>query len=184
MEDCFHIAFFPSNFDTFIHILFDLRITFEVSVDQYFCFAPWYIQSFGEAEYRYAINDTEVRCFGLSSHIGSYGIDRNFVNFCGCGCVDIRSLPECFYHVPVSAQVCHDTQFYLRVVGREENAVFIRYECTAYFPPFVVADRYVLQVRVAGTESSGGGNRLVERGMYLSRFGIDQFGQGIDIGTQ
>ena len=78
----------------------------------------------------------------------------------------------------------HDAQFDLRIVGGEKEFAGFGNECAAYLAPLVVANGNVLQIGVARTEPSGGGNRLVERGMYLSRAGIYQLGQGIDVGAE
>ena len=78
----------------------------------------------------------------------------------------------------------HDAQFDLRVVGREKQLPLFGNKSPAYFPTFVIAYGDILQVGVARTESSRCSNGLVERGVYFPGRGVDEFGQGIDIGAE
>ena len=80
--------------------------------------------------------------------------------------------------------MCHDTEFYLRIVGREEKTAFVRNECLADFFAVLVADRNILQVRVARTEASGRGYSLVEGCVYPSRTWVNQLGKCIYIRSQ
>ena len=50
--------------------------------------------------------------------------------------------------VLVLAEVCHDAQLNLRVVGREEAAMFVGHEAAAYLFAIVASHRNVLQVGV------------------------------------
>ena len=90
---------------------------------------------------------------------------------------------ESFNHVRVIAQVSHDAQLNLWIVGREEFASFVGDESLSDFLSVFVADRNVLQVRVAWTQSSGSCDRLVERRMDASGSWIDKLGEGINVGT-
>ena len=84
----------------------------------------------------------------------------------------------------VFAEMGHDTEFYLRIVGREEQAAFVRDKCLADFLAVLVADRDILQIRVTGAEASGRGDGLVERRVYPSCARVDQLGKCIDISSQ
>ena len=54
--------------------------------------------------------------------------------------VDVVSAEEGVYHVLIFAEVCHDAQLYLRVVGREELAAVVGDERLADFLSVFVAD--------------------------------------------
>ena len=64
--------------------------------------------------------------------------------------MDVATLTEGFHHVLVLAQVCHDAQLYLRVVGREEQAAWLWNEATANLLAIIIPYWDILQVRVAG----------------------------------
>ena len=78
----------------------------------------------------------------------------------------------------------HHAEFYLAVVGREEEASLFGYERLAYLFAVLAPDGDVLQVGVARRQSSGGGDGLVERGVNMSGAGVDEVGQRIDVGAK
>ena len=90
--------------------------------------------------------------------------------------MDVVALDEGFDHVGVFAEVGHDAQLDLRVVGREEFATVVGDEGLADFLAVLVADGDVLQVRVARAEPARGGDGLVERCMDASRPRVDELG--------
>ena len=90
--------------------------------------------------------------------------------------MDVVSAEEGVYHVLIFAEVCHDAQLYLRVVGREELAAGVGDERLADFLSVFVADGDVLQVGIAGAEASGSGHCLVEGGVDASRAWVDELG--------
>ena len=96
----------------------------------------------------------------------------------------VLSAEECLHQVLVLAEVCHDAKFYLAVVGREEELPLVGDEGFAHLLAHGIAHGDVLQVGVGGGQASRGGDGLVEGGVYVSRGGIDQFGQGIDVCAQ
>ena len=108
------------------------------------------------------------------AHIGVYIIQVNLVDFRSRGSMDIMIAEESVNHVLILAEMCHNTQFNLRVVRREEKAAFIGNECFADFFPVLIADGDILQVRTARTEASRSGDRLVERSMHPSCARVDK----------
>ena len=68
---------------------------------------------------------------------------------------------EGFYHISITAQVCHNAEFYLAVVGGEEQAPLIGNERLTHFLSVIVTHRDVLQVGIARTEASGSSHSLV-----------------------
>ena len=99
--------------------------------------------------------------------------------------MNVGSAAEGFYHVGILAQMGHDAKFDLRIVGGEENTVFV-FGCKG-FPDFtsqLIAYRNVLQVRIGRTEAAGRGDCLVVGRVDLAGFRVDQFGQGVDIGAE
>ena len=98
--------------------------------------------------------------------------------------MDVVALDEGFDHVGVFAEVGHDAQLDLRVVGREEFAAVVGDEGLADLLAVLVADGDVLQIGVARAEPARGGDGLVERRMDTSRPRVDELGQGFDVGAQ
>ena len=69
----------------------------------------------------------------------------------------------------ITAEMSHEPEFDLGIVCTDDKAVLERRdEGLADFPAPFRADRYILEVRVVGRQSSGGRKRLVESRMYLS----------------
>ena len=63
--------------------------------------------------------------------------------------VDVLTLSECLNERGVTAQVCHNAQFYLRIVDRKKEAAIVGDKCFAHLLALLVAYGYVLQVGVA-----------------------------------
>ena len=84
----------------------------------------------------------------------------------------------------VLAEMCHQTQFDLTVVRAEEQAAVVGYDRFANETSALRTDRQVLQVGVAGGQTTRGCDGLVVGGVDTSRLRIDKCGQGIDIGGQ
>ena len=144
MENCFYITFFLGHLNTFVHIGFHSRISFKVTVDQFFGFFAVYIHPFGKTKYGYAIDDTEIGSLGFTAHVGTYVFQVDLINFGSSGRMNIVIAKESINHILILAKVCHDAQFDLRIVGREEEAAFIGDESLADFFSILVADRDIL----------------------------------------
>ena len=89
--------------------------------------------------------------------------------------MDIVAEVEVSDHSGVLAQVCDDAQLDLAVVGGKQCVCLTaRHEGATDFAALRGAHRYVLQVRVVGTQSSSGRNCLIIGSMYQSVLRIDQ----------
>ena len=97
--------------------------------------------------------------------------------------MNVVTAEESVNHILVLAQMRHNAQFNLWVVGGEEFASVIGNEGFTDFFAVLVTNGDILQVRIAGTESSGSGHRLIEGGMDTSRTWVYQLRQCIDIGA-
>ena len=181
----FDIAFFFCDADTLVHVIADTRIAFEITFYKLFGFCPGNVQPFGKSEYGDAVDDPEIGRFCLAAHVAGHFLYRDAV-YLGGGCgVDIGAAAEGFDHVLVLAQMGHDAEFDLRVVRREEGAIFVvGNECFTDLTSQFVADRDILEIRIRRTQAAGSRDGLVERGVDLACFRINQFGKGIYIGTQ
>ena len=100
---------------------------------------------------------------------------RQFVNLgCRSG-VDVKVLNKGVFQMLVAGERGDDAKLYLRVVGGKQRVVVVAgNEGFADFASSLGADGYVLQVGIAGAESSGGCNCLVENGMQTAVGGRDE----------
>ena len=83
----------------------------------------------------------------------------------------------------VFAEVCHQTQLDLRVVGAEEGTACIGYEGLADGTTLGRTDGDILDVGVAAGEATRGGDGLVEGRVDLP-IGVDEVGQRLDVGAE
>ena len=143
-EESLHETVAASLLDSLLHISFYVGERFEVSVDESCRLFTWYIEPLRQTESRYAVDDTEVCGLGFSSHIGGNLSKRYLEYSCSSSGVYILSRSEGGEHIAVAAKVCHYTQLYLRVVGREQDAARLGDECFAYLSSVVVADGDIL----------------------------------------
>ena len=90
---------------------------------------------------------------------------------------------EGFDESSVLAEVRHQTQLDLRVVGTEEGRPLVGDEGGTDGTPFGSADRDVLDVGVAAGETAGGSDGLIERRMDLA-IRVDERRKGFDIGAE
>ena len=103
------------------------------------------------------------------------------INAGRCGSVNVVPRAEVFNHALVAAQLRHDAEFNLRIVGREKRTPLLWHKSLADFAPVIAANRNVLQVGIARREASCGRHSLVERRMDVSCLRINQFRQRINI---
>ena len=95
----------------------------------------------------------------------------------------VLAFTEYLYHIGVLRQVCHDSQLYLTIVGREEQTARFWYKGFANLLAIFTTDRNILQVGIAAGETTRSRDGLVERSMDMPCFGIDKFRQTVDIGA-
>ena len=96
------------------------------------------------------------------------------IYLCRSGCMYIFPMPECLYQLWGLAEVGHETQFYLRVIGGEKQIVIITCNKSfAYFPSFFCPDGNILKVRVQTAKSASGSFCLIEVGMNFAGISIN-----------
>ena len=184
MEDGLRVAAFACQLDAAVHIGFHAGIRVEVSVDELLGLLARDAHPLGQSEGADAVDDAEVGRLGLAPLVGRDEGDV-LVEYLGCrGRMDVMALAEGIDEILVLAQMSHETQLDLRVVGAEEELPLVGDERLAYLFSLCVAHGDVLQVGVARRETSRGGDGLVERGVDVSRFGMDELRQGIDVCAQ
>ena len=109
-EDGLDIAVLASGLDALVHVFLDSRIGLEITLDQLLRLGSGNTESFGQAEDRDTIDDTEVGGLRLATHVARHLIERDAIDL-GCrGGVDIHAALEGLDHVRILTEVRHDAQ--------------------------------------------------------------------------
>ena len=103
MENGFHIPLLTRHLDTFIHIFAYLRVSFKVSVNQFFSFFPVHVHTFRQTKDRNTIDDTEIGGLCLTAHIGGDVFDIYFIYFSGGGGMNVITAKESVDHILIFA---------------------------------------------------------------------------------
>ena len=133
-----------------LHVELHLGEGLEVAVDELLSLVARDLKSLSQTEHRYAVYYAEVGTFGLCALVACDAVNGLLIYLCCRGGVNVVAFAERLYHVVVAAEVCHDAQLDLRIVGREEELSRLRHEATAYLLAVFSAHGYVLEVGVRG----------------------------------
>ena len=104
---------------------------------------------FGQPKRRHAIDQAKVNGFGLASLIVIHGLKGNIKDFGRGGTVNIELMSKRMEQSCIAGEVRHDSQFNLRVIGRDNLAAQWRNEGLTNTPPFLRPNRNILQIRIA-----------------------------------
>ena len=166
------------------HVFLDFRISFEIAVDQLLGFSARDAESLRKAEGRDAVDDAEVGGFGLATLVARHFFDGLVEDARGGGGVNVVAGVEVGDHVLVAAEVSHDAQLDLRIVGAEEGAILVGHEGFANFAAVFSANGNVLQVGIRRREATGGRNCLIEGSVDATGARVDELWEGFDVGRE
>ena len=144
----FDITQFFGAADAVVNIFPYAGIGLEIIVNQFFCLRSAYFHTLGKAKGRNAIDDAEISRLGFAPLVARHFFERLLKDAGGSGGMNVFAIVESLDKMRVAAKVCHEAQFYLRVVGREENLSFLGDKGFADFAAVLAAHRNVLQVGV------------------------------------
>ena len=148
-EKRFHISVLPRKGDGRIYETADGRERREIVLDKALCGAAGQSQPLRQPERRNPVHYPEVGGFGLASLLTRDFLHGNPEDLCGGGGVDVLALAESLAEVLVGAQVSHDPQFNLGIVGRYYHSVRSpRNKRFTYLLAALRANRDVLEVWV------------------------------------
>ena len=120
MTDRLRVALGTCLVNAFLHISLHSWVSGEIVVNELFGFCPTDTQPFGQAKGRDAVDDTEVGRFGATAFLATH-LFNFLMEYLGCcGRMDVVPETEVLNQSFVAAQMCHDAQLNLRIVGREE----------------------------------------------------------------
>ena len=145
-------------------------------------FFAWNIELARKAECAHAVNQAEVDRLRAAALFAADALQRQTKDLCRRRAVDILPFRKRGQQALVAGKMRHDAQFNLRVVSRDNEIIFRSNKRLTDTPPFFVAHRNVLQVRVCRRQTSRCRNRLVIRGVNPARFRADHQRQLIGIG--
>ena len=184
-HDGLGITFLPCFFNTGIHIFFYAGERVKIPVYQLFGFGAGDIQPLCQSESRDAIDDPEVGGLGMTAHLPCHLFERNIIDLCCGSGVDILAFPEGTDHILITAQMGHQTQLDLGIVGREKQMFPVSgYESFPDLPAPLFPYRDILQVGIGRAEPARHGNGLIEFRMDTSGPGIYQPRQRLHIRGQ
>ena len=123
----------------------------------------------------HAVNQAEVDGFGVAALLAAHVFGGDAEHFGGGAAVHVFAVFKGFEQGFVAAQVRHDAQFDLRIVGRHDFAAFGRNKGAAHAAALFGADGDVLQVGVVAGEPAGDGHGLGISGVHAAGGGVDHF---------
>ena len=182
-EEGFYVAVLPGEGHRVVDERADGGEGGEIVFNQGLGGAAGQLQPLGQAEGRDAVHDAEVGRLGHTALL-----PRDFGNgyaedFGGGGGMHVLSVAEGLHQVGVAAQMGHDSQLYLGVIGRYDNSLRrARHEGFSNLLAALRADGDVLQVGVGAGQAPGGREGLVEGGMHAPVLRGNIRGEGLDIG--
>jgi hypothetical protein len=132
-----------------LHVLLHAGIAGEVALDEAARDVPVDAEVGGQAVGAHAVDQAEVDHLGIASLLAAHFAERHAEDLAGGGTVDVLAGGESRQQTLVAADVGHDAQLDLRVVGRDDARARRGDERLADAPPLGGADRDVLQVRLA-----------------------------------
>src|SRR5690554_6401604 len=161
-----HVAVFTSQSHTLLHITFHPRKTFELAVDYGLRLTPRNIEPLRQTEGGNAVNNAKIGGLGLPAHIAGDLLERQLKNACSGSGMDVLPPVKGSQHSFVLAQMRHQTQFHLRVVGTQKHMLCIGgRKSLTNLPPLLISNGNVLQVGIAAAESTSNHLRLIVTGM-------------------
>ncbi len=144
----------------FVHVALDPGKALEIAIDVGRCGAALDAQALGEAESAHAVDQAEIDRLGITPLLGGDRLRRHRKNLAGGGAMNIHALFERTQQAGILADVRHDAQLDLRIIGTDDAVPGRRDEGLANAAPFDGTDRDVLQIGVVAGQPSGHRNRL------------------------
>ena len=133
------------KFNVPIHIFFDVRITFKISVDIRFSFFGRDFDVLRKSVFAYSVDYAEIDSLRLPAHLLGNFLYRHAENLRGGGGMYIVPPLVRLDQFFAPAEVGEQTKFYLRVIGADENMIGIgRNEKATNLLPFLVANGKIL----------------------------------------
>ena len=183
-ERRFHVSLLTRHVDTSVDIGLHARIRLEIVFDELLRLLPSHAHPLGKPESGDSVYDAEVGSLCLSTLVLRHVADV-LVEDARRRCrVDVGARVKRLDECGILAQVRHDAQLNLAVVGSKEHLSLLRHEGTANLASVLASHGYVLQVRVRRRQSPRCRHGLVEGSVYVPRVWAHKPRQGFDVCAQ
>lgn len=166
-----------------VHVLLDAGEAVEIAGDVIFGGGVVNAQGFGQAEGAHAVDEAEVDDFGVAALFAADLRGVQAEHFGGGGAVHVDTFVKGFEQGRVAAEVGHDAQLDLRVVGAGNDAARRGHEGFAHFATFGGADGDVLQVGLVAGQAPGDGHGLGVVGVDAACARVGQLGEFVGVGA-
>ena len=111
------IAQLTGFLDALVHVFLHAWIGGKIVVNKLSGFASAYFHTFSQSKGRDAVDDAEIGRLCLATHCAGHILDIHLEDLGSCRLMNIVPAVEVFDHVLVLAEMSHQTQFYLAVIG-------------------------------------------------------------------
>ncbi len=143
-----HVAVLGGFLADAIQVFFDAGELLEICFDEILRFGQGQFGGARQAKGRHAIDQAKVDGLGMAAHFLGHFFERDPVNGCRGGGMDVLPGAEGVQHGLVTCHVRHDAQLDLRIVQRDEHVAGAGNKAAPHAPAQVGAGGDVLQVRV------------------------------------
>ena len=182
-ENGFHIALGFGLRAGVVHIALDPGKAGEIALDVIFGSGVVDAEISRQTVGAHAINQTEVDHLGIAALLGTHLVYRQTKDLGSRGAVHIQPFVESAQQGFVTAQVGHDAQLDLAVVGTGDQAPGRGHKGLAHAPPLRRADRDVLQIGVVARQAPGHRHCLRVMGVYPAGARVGQLRQLVGVGA-
>ena len=136
-----------------------------------------------QTEAAHAVDEAEVDDLGIAALLARHRFGRPAEHLRGGRTVHVDTLGKGPQQRGIAADVRHDSQLDLRVVGASDHAAGRRHEGLAHAAPFGCLDRDVLQVGVVAAQAPGHRNRLRVVRVHATGSRIRELAQLVGVGA-
>ena len=154
------IAFGFGALPCFIHVLLHAGVAGKILFNKVFRSRVVNAQRPRQAIGAHAVDQPEVDGFGIAALLTAHLVNRHAKHFAGGSAVHIQPVVEGFEQRRITADVGHDAQLNLAVVGARNHAARGGHKSLAHAPAFCCADGNVLQIGVVAAQAARDRNGL------------------------
>ena len=179
----FHITLLPGQRAGGLHVVFNAGVAVKVTGDVVLGRGVIDTQIACQAKGAHAIDETKVDDLGIAALFAGNLVHR-YVKHLGCsGAVHIQPVVERLEQGCVIADMGHDAQLDLRIVGAGNNTARRCHKSLAHTPALGRANRYVLKIGVVTGQPPGDCYRLCVVRMHPAGARQRELGQLVGIGA-
>src|SRR5258705_4778196 len=177
-----YVTMFACAGRNFIHVTANSFVGVVVVCYHFLCFLPTDANSLRQTPWFNRVGDGKVDDLGEPTGLPEFLIGVSTEHQSRGAIMNIFAFLKSLEHDGILRDVCKQSQFELRVIGGNNLASLFRHKSSADAPSKITTNRDVLQIRLAGRQTTRGSNGLVELAMNAP-VGRDLMRQSICIDT-